>query len=341
MSEFARLPRAERRQVLQEAASRLGLTPLVVEKDFWVCWMLRVLFGHAEFGEQLVFKGGTSLAMVFGVIERFSEDIDLGFAPGLFGVDEAVLNAAPSGKKRAAGMDELTRACAHHVEHKVVPPLAEAILAALGSRALAGDWLRYEFDESAKSANVLFTYPTAIDALGGYVQKTIKLEFGSLTNQRPQGRHAARPLLARADVGPFDDFEASATVLELERTFWEKATILHSEAHRPLDKPMRDRTARHYSDFAALWQHGTRAQAVARMDLLEDVALHKRRFFPTAWASYEAARPGTLRLAPPDGRLPELARDYARMRPMFMREPPAFESVVTVLRGAEQELNGG
>ena len=57
----------------------------MVEKDFWVSWVLAVLFAHREFGQQLVFKGGTSLSKVFGVIERFSEDIDLSVSPGIIG----------------------------------------------------------------------------------------------------------------------------------------------------------------------------------------------------------------------------------------------------------------
>ena len=127
--------------------------------------------------------------------------------------------------------------------------------------------------------------------------------------------------------------------LELERTFWEKATILHAEHHRPADQPMRERYARHYSDFAALWRHPRGPEMGARHDLLERVRLHKSRFFQSSWASYETAGPGTLRLSVPEGRLPELRRDYAAMEPMFLAPPPPFTEMVETLRQAERAMN--
>ena len=77
--------------IIGETAARRGLLPVMVEKDFWVSWTLAVLFGHPEFGGQLVFKGGTSLSKVFGVIERFSEDIDLSVSPQFMGISEESL----------------------------------------------------------------------------------------------------------------------------------------------------------------------------------------------------------------------------------------------------------
>src|SRR5216683_6748537 len=63
--------------IYSETASRLGMNPAIVEKDFWVCWILKLLFVEPVLKNQMVFKGGTSLSKVFGLIDRFSEDIDL------------------------------------------------------------------------------------------------------------------------------------------------------------------------------------------------------------------------------------------------------------------------
>ena len=86
--EFFRRSASDQALIIQETAARCGLLPVMVEKDFWVSWTLAVLFGHPEFGRQLVFKGGTSLSKVFGVIERFSEDIDLSVSPAFLGISE-------------------------------------------------------------------------------------------------------------------------------------------------------------------------------------------------------------------------------------------------------------
>ena len=67
----------ELEDLFRETASRLQITPVVVEKDYWTCWVLDRLFSDHFVSEQIMFKGGTTLSKVFGLIERFSEDIDL------------------------------------------------------------------------------------------------------------------------------------------------------------------------------------------------------------------------------------------------------------------------
>lgn len=77
MDRIARASTDERRLVFEAAAQRMALAPAVVEKDFWMCYTLDHLFHRSGFAESMVFKGGTSLSKAFGLIERFSEDIDL------------------------------------------------------------------------------------------------------------------------------------------------------------------------------------------------------------------------------------------------------------------------
>lgn len=77
MDRIARASTGERRLVFEAAAQRMALAPAIVEKDFWVCYTLDHLFHRSGFAESMVFKGGTSLSKAFGLIERFSEDIDL------------------------------------------------------------------------------------------------------------------------------------------------------------------------------------------------------------------------------------------------------------------------
>jgi hypothetical protein len=338
-SAFARLPREERALALEEGANRLGISPVILEKDFWVCWVLKLIFDHPEIGPHVVFKGGTSLSKVFGVISRFSEDVDLALSPGRLGFSEDDLNEAPSASQRQKQMRVLGEACARHVEQELGPRLEAAIAATLRAGASPGRRLTYEFDGAAASPALVFAYPSATAQAGGYIRKSVKLEFGSLTDQRPVGSHAIVPLLAGAFADAYDDFSANVVALELERTFWEKATILHAEYHRPADRPGRERFARHYADFAALWTHPSRSVAVARLDILEDVARHKGRFFASGWAHYDTARAGSLRLHPPADRIRELHIDYDKMRPMFLAEPPSFDEILARLAEAERGIN--
>ncbi len=77
MDKVALLLQKQRAELFSETAMRKGIGPAIIEKDFWVCWLLEKLFSSKKISDKLLFKGGTSLSKVFKVIERFSEDIDL------------------------------------------------------------------------------------------------------------------------------------------------------------------------------------------------------------------------------------------------------------------------
>jgi hypothetical protein len=165
------------------------------------------------------------------------------------------------------------------------------------------------------------------------------MEFGSLTDQRPVASYMVRPWVADVSPNAFKDFRCELVALELERTFWEKATILHAEHHRDRAKSVRDRFSRHYSDMAALARHDAARRALNRQDLLGRVAEWKSRFFAASWSRYDLAKPGTFRLVPPEFRWAELAKDYLAMRDMFLTAPPPFESVFKTLLDLEHEIN--
>ena len=77
MSRFIDKTVEEKRIYIEQGALRKGLAPTVIEKDFWVCWILKKLFSLPGLSEHLIFKGGTSLSKIYGLIQRFSEDIDI------------------------------------------------------------------------------------------------------------------------------------------------------------------------------------------------------------------------------------------------------------------------
>lgn len=338
MKAFARLPAEERALYWRTCSERKGVPEFIVEKDFWVCWLLNLCFTAEGIGPNCVFKGGTSLSKVFGAIDRFSEDIDLGLTPTSLGWKEADLDEAPSPTQRLKRVKKLQDDCIQAVQSRFLPELEAAVEDLLGSGPADGGWLRFEVDAASHSPVLLFAYPWAVPP-GSYIAPLVKMEFGSLTDQRPTGSHRIAPLVADLAPNVFSDFGAEVVALELERTFWEKATILHAEYHRPAGQPMRDRFARHYADFAALWNHPAGRGAAARLDLLERVRLHKSRFFASGWTHFETAVPGTLRLVPPEARLAELRRDYAAMRPMFLSPPPSFDAVIATLHAAEAAIN--
>jgi len=335
---FAR-PALEQATIIRETAGRRGLLPVMVEKDFWVSWSLGVLFMHPEFGDQLVFKGGTSLSKVFGVIERFSEDIDLSLSPEFLGLGEEWVEQADSRTKRMERMKKLEAACVECVRNRFVPELERITCEVLGKRPGGAAWMEFQVDANNHSPMVLFHYPSNEPTGFEYLGRSVKMEFGSLTDQRPVGTHAVRPWVADEFPAKFEDFHSEVVALELERTFWEKATILHAEHHRDPGKSIPDRLSRHYSDMAALARHSIADHALADKDLRQRVADWKGRFFAASWARYDLAKPGTFRLVPPEFRQAELEKDYRAMQDMFLDKPPQFHEVLESLQDLENRIN--
>ena len=79
MNKLLELTEEELELVINNTADNLKLSKAIVEKDFWVCVILKYLFSSFKYKDSIVFKGGTSLSKVYHLIERFSEDIDLSF----------------------------------------------------------------------------------------------------------------------------------------------------------------------------------------------------------------------------------------------------------------------
>lgn len=339
MNRVATLPEGDRGLVFEETSARQNIVAPIVEKDFWVCWMLGLLFGHRDWGEILLFKGGTALSKVYGLIRRFSEDIDLGISPALLGISEEEVEAANSRRKREEWMRELEAACGRWVAQELQPVLEQSIAEVLGPGHGGGPWLRFEIDQATRSPVLLFHYPSSLPAGAEYIRRWVKLEFGSLTDQRPTSRHPVRPWVA--EVLPEEEFLLSCEVvaLEAERAFWEKATILHAEYHRAESSPLPARYSRHYSDVAAMAGTALEQRALSQDQLRQRVVNWKSRFFSRSWARYELAVPGSFRLWPPEVRHAELETDYRAMRQMFLDEPPSFADVLDALGELEARIN--
>jgi len=336
--DFIKLSADDRQLALSDAALRLHMDAVILEKDFWVSWLLGLLFAQHELAPHLVFKGGTSLSKVFGVIDRFSEDIDLCLMPEFVGADAAGFDALGSRVKRDAAVLEMQRLCGEKAMAVVMPMLERAIVQRLGT-APRGNWLRYELDVDAKSPIIYFPYPTTQQGGFTYVAREVKLELGTLTDQQPTEVRPVRPLVADAFPALFADWTCAVTALSLQRTFWEKATILHAEFHRPPESPTPDRYARHYFDMVKLLGHPQAEQFLADTAQCDRVVDWKSRVFARGWARYDLARQGSFRLVPLETRQGALSQDYATMRPMFMSAPPPFPVLMQQLAKAESMFN--
>jgi hypothetical protein len=326
----------ERAQVFAETAARKGLAEAIVEKDFWVCWVLMQLFSIEELTGRLLFKGGTSLSKIFHAINRFSEDIDLAVDYAALGFTGArdPRSAEISKSRRNAILDEMMALCRQYIGGEFLAAFSARCEEVVGP---GGSW---GLDVDPQDPNtVRFRYPPAVTASLAYVQPQVVLELGTHAEFVPRDRFAIRSFVAEEFPNLIAEKQIGVVALVAKRSFWEKATILHAEYHRPPEKALLSRYSRHYYDVAMLAQGPIRAEALADLDLLAQVVRHKETFYPAAWAQYGGASPGSFRLLPPDGRIAELERDYRNMGVMIFGEPPAFNELMGHLAGLEREIN--
>ena len=335
MHDFAKRKPAERQPYFEETAARRNSTTTAVEKDFWVCWTLEHLF-TLESVPELRFKGGTSLSKVFGLINRFSEDIDISIDRGALGFtgERDLANPDLTNTKRRALGQELSAAIIQEVSSNILPKLHQRCEKMLGK----GGWeLRVSQDEN-EEMTLLFQYPNTFE-YSKYLLPQIKIEFGR-GDQQPSEESSVTSFVCEMFPDVFREKSASVLVLDCQRTFWEKVTLLHAENHRPDPENLKPRMARHWSDVAVMSTAERFHDERLSLDLLEQVIRFKKIYFPRNWANYDTAVPGTLRIVPNQPLQAMLRKDYQQMEEMFPRKPIPFDEVLKMLETLQERING-
>lgn len=331
MENYLKLSPEERAALCRRAEPALGLPAASLEKDFWVTWTLRELFFLPDWGTHLTFKGGTSLSKGWGLIERFSEDLDVVVERARLGYGGDDFS---SGK-----LNKLRQACQKCVQTELLPALKAQMKAGLGAHENWSLDLATE-DEDKDLQTLLFRYPAEFGQTLRYMRPVVKIELGARSDTDPHNTPALRCLLAQAP-GALQNMKAfPVRTVAPRRTFWEKAMLLHEETQRPKEKPLPSRLSRHYYDLWCLIKAGVAEAAAADAGLFERVTAHRRVFFRHSWVDYTTLKPGSLRLMPTDARLAEWRRDYNAMREeMFAGEQPSFEQLLKAAKGFEEAFN--
>lgn len=324
MDKVARLPESDRNELFRETANAMHTTPAIAEKDFWVVWVLSRLFADGTLARLLKFKGGTSLSKVFNVIGRFSEDIDLILDWRVVAQDDP---HAERSKTQQGKFNEVTNEQAViYIRETLLPKMA----ACLEGLCVC------KIDEE-NPHNIAIRYPSAFRDT--YLRPEILLEIGPLASWLPSDEFDIEPYAAKYFPNVFERASCRIPTILAKRTFWEKATILHQEAHRQEDKVMPSRYSRHYYDLARLAKSEIKKEALSDLPLLEEVVAFKQRFYPCAWAQYDLAKPGSLKLIPSEMRYTEIERDYTAMQAMIFDKQLSFDEVIKTLSALEKEIN--
>ena len=344
MDKVALLSTKDRATLFGESGAARGVANTIIEKDFWVCWTLKRLFAlQGEKFATLVFKGGTSLSKAYGAIRRFSEDIDLSFDRADLGYtgDRDPEKEGLSKKKASQLIEDLVADVERHIAEKLLPALRRALLDQLGEPK-DGEWSLEIDPHDAQTVN--FQYPAALEATHyegmAYITPRVKLELGARGDPWPTEEKTIRPYAAEDFPAFFEDPGTSVIVLSARRTFWEKATALHAEAHRPIKSPTPQYFSRHYYDLAMLLDTDEGKAAAADSDLLATGRQTQGDVFPF--------RMGKLRVRQAGQPSPDAARsphqgfrsDYREMAPMMFDDRPlSFDDILARIEKLQEAIN--
>ncbi len=277
------------------------------------------------------------MSKVYGIIARFSEDVDIVLdrhALGFEGAGDPINITGTNRRKRR--LEELAAACSQTVQGSVRDALQKRFQSELGG---AG-WSITPDITDQDGQSLLFAYPAGLEpglyGTVGYIRPFVRLEFGCRGDVWPTEKRTIRAYVVEQFPDLFRWAECSVQVLRPERTFWEKVTLLHAVTHSGKVPP---RLSRHYYDVARLYRHDIGRQAMADPALLEAVVKHKSVFFREAAARYDLAVPGSLKIVPADELERAVRRDYREMQEMFFGEAPGFDDVLSDIREIEQRVN--
>ena len=324
MEKTAQLTDSERKELFSETANIKNISPAIIEKDFWVCWTLKRIFEHQTLSKLLMFKGGTSLSKVFHLIERFSEDIDMILDWRLVSSQDPLEQLSKT--KQDKLNKEINKHAIEYIADELLPLIQETIEPTCSCSI-----------DNENPHNINIKYPSAFS--DDYLRSEVLLEIGPLASWLPSDSYSIRPYAAEAFPDVIRQAECKVNAIKAERTFWEKATILHHEAYRPEASPQPSRYSRHYYDMYMMANSKIKEIALSNLSILEDVVDFKKRFYPRGWANYDLAKPSTIKLIPNDHILENLKKDYKAMKNMIYGGYPDFNELISGIRLLEQEIN--
>jgi predicted nucleotidyltransferase component of viral defense system len=334
--QFQNLPKKEKTDIFQTISSKTNIATYAVEKDWWVVQVLANIF-EMEIGQDLVFKGGTSLSKAWNLIDRFSEDVDLAVDRNFFHFD---------GDLSKKQITELRKTANSYISYTFYP----ALISKFQEKGLFN--VKFEIVEAESSDQdpriIEVYYPNVIES-PGYIQPKIQIEIGCRSLQEPFTLRSFASLVDEhyPDTA-FTQPQINIPVVNPERTLLEKIFLLHEEFQRPSEKIRVDRLSRHMYDIYQLSKTEFAEIAINNPTLYETIVNHRYKYARLGGVDYNFHQPKYINPLP----LPELSeawkQDYKTMQQqMIYGDSPAYDVMlqsikefVTKINALEWEIQG-
>lgn len=321
----------EELQVAIEKASFINnISEVIIEKDYWVCFMLNYLFTESKWKNLFVFKGGTSLSKCYGIIKRFSEDIDLILDWRAIGYEKY----EPWSERTSTQQDKFNKNANLKTQDFLIKKFIPNVINDL--KILIKNPFEI-FIDPLDNQTIIFKYPKIFD--NNYIRQEIRLEIGPLAAWTPSEDILIKPDLYNDFPKMFSGDGIIVKSVSPQRTFWKKITILHQKANRPNNVFIPKRQARHYYDVYSFMNSKYIKDALIDIKLLYKVVQFKQKFYYTKWAKYEEATIDKIKIVPEEYRINEIKEDYEHMKQMIYGDIPPFELIIENLKILEEQIH--
>ena len=304
MIKFLAIHENEQRKIYQEISNQVGLPPQAIEKDAWVTLMLRMIF-TSKLAKRFVFKGGTSLSKAFGLIQRFSEDIDLG-------IDRTELGF--EGDLTKGEIRKLRKACHSFVSNDLLDILRQQ----LTDYGINSDCYKISVENTEISdqdpETIKVEYTSLFDGVS-YLANRILIEVSARSLIEPnQNVQISSILDEQYPDAVFTEESFTVNATNPQKTFLEKLILLHEEFQKPEDKIRYLRMSRHFYDIGQILDSEYGKDAIQDTELFESIIAHRKVLTPTKTTNYDSLSLEKLNISPPEEQLKNYKSDYKEMQ---------------------------
>ena len=325
------IDKKKQQDVFNSVSRKTELSPVSIEKDWWVVQVLKALFS-LPYNEHISFKGGTSLSKCWHLIERFSEDVDVAIDREFLGFE------GPLSKTQIS--DKLRRASCSFVRERLQHELREQLV----KMGIGEDSLNVSVNITPVTTTdpeiINVTYKSVFQA-NEYISSIVKVEVS--------GRSMSEPLIPCKVKSIVDEQYPDAVFAEppimvkavaAERTFLEKMFLLHEELAKPTEQVRVSRMSRHIYDLAMMGKTGVSDKAISNGELYRRVVEHRRRFIGLKDFNYDELYPPAIKIVP-QGATSEMWReDYRTMREqMVYGEAPTYDELMAFLSSLNERVS--
>ena len=322
-----------RRSLINQMLAYYNLPVESIEKDLWVTQVLHALFS-LPVSDKLIFKGGTSLSKAWGLIDRFSEDIDLAIDPVFLG--------KPEGDPTKKQIKKLRKASSLYVAEE----LAEMLRARFEEVGLS-DWLTVEAQPNGEGDN---TYPeprqlyvhyrSVFGDHKGYLRSDIVLEISARSLMEPVAEVEVSSLLSKhlpiRDVAPVPVVTAVAG-----KTMVEKMFLLHEMFSIEGHGMRAERKSRHLYDLYKMMSRPFAEEAIADSELWESIRHHREIYTSVSGMDYTPDVRERLVLVPREDIIDVWKTDYEQMMgSMIYGEKPSWDELMQAMKELQERVRG-